>query len=171
MLGPVFTMLLLTLVLEIYLFIEVGGAIGAGWTLLFVFATAFWGMSRMRSQGMSVLAEAQAAQKQGRPPLAAVGHGVLIILGGLLLVLPGFFTDSLGLLLMLRWTRLLVLESVLAMLMPHLMRGFQARQAGQMKPGPHAAANSEVDGPGVDGPDIIEGDFRVEDEDRKAPNK
>lgn len=165
MIGPFLTMLILTLGLEIYLFIEVGSAIGAGWTLVLVFATAFWGMSRMRSQGMSVLAEAQAAQKQGRPPLAAVGHGVLIILGGVLLVLPGFFTDSLGLLLMLRWTRLLVLETVLAALMPHVMRGFQARQS------PNANAGPDTSGPLSNNPDIIEGDFRVEENDRDPDNK
>lgn len=158
MFGPIFALLLLTLVLEIYLFIEVGSAIGAGWTLLLMFATAFWGMSRMRSQGMSVLAEAQAAQKQDRAPLAAVGHGVLIIMGGVLLILPGFFTDTLGLGLMLRWTRLLVLESVMAMVLPQLMRGFQARQ-------PSDQQSPDAD-PKQTPADIIEGEFRVEDDER-----
>ena len=156
--GTILALLILTFSLEIFLFIEVGGALGAGWTLLLIFATAFWGMGRMRSQGLSVLAQAQAAQKQGRAPLAAVGHGVLIIFGGLLLILPGFFTDTLGFLLMLRWTRLLVLETVMAMVLPHLMRGFQMRQT------PNAGSSNA--GAREDGPDIIEGDYRVDDDDR-----
>lgn len=163
--GTLLATLIVTLALEIYLFIEVGGALGAGWTLLLMFATAFWGMNRVRSQGMAVLAEAQAAQKQGRAPLAAVGHGVLIIFGGLLLVLPGFFTDGLGLLLMLRWTRLLVLESLLAIVLPQLMRGFQMRQTHAAQPRSSEPRDPSDPKP-HSSPDIIEGDYRVEDDDR-----
>ena len=77
-------------VIEIYLFIEIGGALGAGWTIVLIFLTAAIGVSAMRRQGLAVLQEAQAAQHAGRPPLAAVAHGVLILLGGLLLLVPGF---------------------------------------------------------------------------------
>ena len=78
-------------VIEIYLFIEIGAAIGAGWTIVLIFITAAIGLSAMRRQGLAVLQEAQAAQNAGRPPLAAVAHGVLILLGGGLLLAPGFF--------------------------------------------------------------------------------
>ncbi len=73
-------------VIEIYLFIEIGGALGTGWTIVLIFLTAAIGVSAMRRQGLAVLQEAQAAQHAGRPPLAAVAHGVLILLGGLLLL-------------------------------------------------------------------------------------
>ena len=69
-------------VIEIYLFIEIGAAIGAGWTIALIFVTAALGLSAMRRQGLAVLEEAQAAQIAGRPPLGAVAHGVLILLGG-----------------------------------------------------------------------------------------
>ena len=98
---------------EIYLFIEIGGAIGAGWTFVLILLTGFWGLSAMRSQGLSVLAEARKAQARGQVPVAALAHGVVLILfGGLMLVVPGFLTDTPGLILMLPWGRLLIIESV-----------------------------------------------------------
>ena len=137
--------------IEIYLFIEIGGAIGAGWTFVLILLTGFWGLGAMRRQGMTVLAEAQNAQARGQMPMAALAHGVLILLGGLMLVIPGFLTDALGLVLMLRWGRLLVIESVLSAVLPSLMRGFQMRRS--------ADASNESSAP-----DTIEGDYIVHDE-------
>ena len=114
---------------EIYLFIEIGGTIGAGWTFVFILLTGFWGLGAMQRQGLSVLAEAQSAQARGQVPVAALAHGVLILFGGLLLVIPGFLTDAVGLLLMMRWGRLLVIETVLSAVLPGLMRGFHMRRA------------------------------------------
>ena len=54
-------------VIEIYLFIEIGGALGTGWTIVLIFLTAAIGVSAMRRQGLAVLQEAQAAQHAGRP--------------------------------------------------------------------------------------------------------
>jgi UPF0716 family protein affecting phage T7 exclusion len=68
----------------------------------------------------------------------------------------------LGLLLMLRWTRLLVLESLLAIVLPQLMRGFQMRQTHAAQP----RSSEPRDPKPHSGPDIIEGDYRVEDDDR-----
>lgn len=136
---------------EIYLFIEVGGALGAGWTLLLIVLTGLWGVHAMRLQGLTVLAEAQAAQAAGRPPLGAVAHGVLILAAGVMLVIPGFFTDMLGFLLMLKPIRSLLLESLLAALLPQIMRGFAVRRG--------TPAQKDDLPPGV-----IEGDYRVEDD-------
>lgn len=144
--------------LEIYLFIEIGGAIGAGWTFVLIIATALWGISALRRQGLAVLAEAQKAQARGQVPVAALAHGVLILFGGGLLLLPGFFTDMLGLVLMLRWGRLLAIETVLSALLPALMRGFQMRGAPPASPSDTARSPK---------PTIIEGDFSVNDENEK----
>src|SRR3989338_7337696 len=54
----------------------------------------------VRWQGMGVLRDLQRAQDEMRDPFSPLAHGALILLGGMLLILPGFFTDSLGLLLM-----------------------------------------------------------------------
>lgn len=151
--GLLLLLLLVIPAVEIYLFIEIGGTIGAGWTFLLILLTGFWGLGAMRRQGLSVLAEAQNAQARGSLPVAALAHGVLILLGGLLLIIPGFLTDILGFILMLRWGRLLVIETVLSALLPSLMRGFAMRRD-------EAAADPQRPTP----PDTIEGDFTVQED-------
>ena len=147
-------MLLFLLILipaaEIYLFIELGGAIGGSWTFLLILATAFWGLSAMRRQGLAVLAEAQAAQAAGRTPVVAAAHGLLILLAGALLLVPGFLTDTVGFLLLLRPLRALVLETALAAFVPQMMSGFVMR-GGAPPSRPQA-------------PDSSEGDYRIDDE-------
>lgn len=160
--GLALLLLIFIPAVEIYLFIEIGGAIGAGWTIVLIIVTAIWGASAMRRQGLAVLAEAQNAQARGNLPVAALAHGLLILIGGVMLVIPGFLTDAVGLILMLRWGRLLVIESVLGALMPALMRGFQARtfQEGSAPgfdkmPPPMPADRSA---------DTIEGEYTVTDD-------
>lgn len=160
--GLLLVLLIFIPAAEIYLFIEIGGAIGAGWTFLLILLTALWGASAMRRQGLAVLAEAQSAQRRGDVPVAALAHGVLILGGGLLLLIPGFLTDALGFMLMLRWGRLLVIEGVLSALLPSLMRGFQMRRSQEGDAAPHRTAP----------PGTIEGDFIVhEDEPRHSDDK
>ena len=103
-------LLIILPIIEIYLFIEIGGALGAGWTILLIFLTAAIGVSAMRQQGLAVLQEAQSAQAAGRPPLAAAAHGLLILLGGGLLLLPGFLTDAIGFLCLFRPIRLFLIS-------------------------------------------------------------
>ena len=152
--GLLLLLLIVIPAVEIYLFIEIGGTIGAGWTFLLILLTGFWGLGAMRRQGLSVLAEAQNAQARGQVPVAALAHGVLILFGGLMLVIPGFLTDTLGFILMLRRGRLLVIESVLSALLPSLMRGFHMRRSAD-------AANASHE---TGAPDTIEGDYIVHDE-------
>lgn len=140
-------------VIEIYLFIEIGGALGAGWTIVLIFLTAAIGVSAMRRQGLAVLQEAQAAQHAGRPPLAAVAHGVLILLGGLLLLVPGFFTDGLGFLCLWRPARLFFIAVLLEALLPHIIRMRPMRSANRASP---TARESDDK--------TIEGDYRIDDE-------
>lgn len=142
--------------IEIYLFIEIGGALGAGWTIVLIFLTAAIGVSAMRRQGLAVLQEAQAAQNAGRPPLAAVAHGVLILLGGLLLLVPGFFTDGLGFLCLWRPARLFFIAALLEALLPHIIRMRPMRPMRGDTPAAHDA--TEVD------TKTIEGDYRIDDD-------
>lgn len=158
--------------IEIYLFITLGGSIGAGWTVALVFLTALWGLGAMRSQGLAVLAEAQAAQATGQAPLSAAAHGLLILSGGLMLLIPGFFTDAMGLLLMLRPLRALLLQSLLAAFMPQIIAGL-GRPRGYGRAGT-ARGGATGKGAGKDsargptgGGQIIEGDYRIEDEDER----
>lgn len=149
-------LLIILPVIEIYLFIEIGGALGAGWTIMLIFVTAALGLSAMRRQGLAVLQEAQAAQNAGQPPLAAVGHGVLILLGGGLLLVPGFFTDGLGLLCLWRPARLFFLSAALEALLPHIIRA-QSHSASRAAHKPQNASRS-------DDTKTIEGDYRIDDD-------
>lgn len=154
-------------IIEIYLFIEIGGAIGTGWTLLLIIATAFFGLRAMRRQGMAVLAEAQAAQLSGQPPVAAAAHGVLILMAGALLLTPGFFTDSIGFLLLWRPARSLVLETALGMILPFVTNSFKTgpKAAGQQTdPGKDPFQSLHREQSDSRQADIIEGEFRIEDD-------
>lgn len=89
------------LILEIYLFALIGGWLGAGLTVLLVIAFTAFGVSMMKQQGMMNITNVQDQLKQGQPPSFAIIYSMLRSLAGLLLILPGFFTGALGLLLLL----------------------------------------------------------------------
>jgi UPF0716 protein FxsA len=94
--------------IEIALFILVGQTIGLVPTLLAVLASAVAGMLVLRWQGMGVLRQMQMRFQRGELPARQMGDAVLIGLAGVLLLLPGYFTDLIGLVLLLPWTRALI---------------------------------------------------------------
>lgn len=81
------------------MFVLVGGQIGVLATIGLVLLTATTGMFLLRHQGFGVLTRIRAALDQGEAPAREMVHGVMIAMAGLLLLTPGFITDSLGLLL------------------------------------------------------------------------
>lgn len=82
--------------IEITLFIQVGGAIGLGWTLAIVVLTAILGTSLMRTQGAMALGQIKASLSEVRDPTEPLVHGAMILFAGALLLTPGFFTDAVG---------------------------------------------------------------------------
>ncbi len=82
--------------IEIALFIQVGGIIGLGWTLLIVVLTAVLGATMVRSQGRQVLGNVQRSFSEVRDPTEPLAHGAMILFAGALLLTPGFFTDAVG---------------------------------------------------------------------------
>ena len=97
-------------ILEIVLFIEVGGAIGLLPTLAIIFLSAIAGVALMRWQGMRALDRLRVSLETGQDPASPIAHGALILVAGVLLVLPGFFTDTLGLLLLIPPVRSLLIR-------------------------------------------------------------
>ena len=97
-------------IIEIALFIWVGGLIGVGATLLLVLASAILGMAMLRSQGFAQLQRLQASFEGRGDPAAPLAHGAMILLSGILLIIPGFFTDALGLALLVPAVRNLVYD-------------------------------------------------------------
>lgn len=82
--------------IEIALFIQVGGLIGLWPTLLIVVGTAILGTTLVRSQGGAVLRDIQSALNRLDDPTEPMAHGAMILLSGALLLTPGFFTDACG---------------------------------------------------------------------------
>lgn len=96
-----FLILVAVPIIEIALFIQVGGAIGLWPTLLIVIATAFTGTILLRSQGGATLQRLQGSLQTGTNPMDPIAHGAMILVSGVLLLTPGFFTDAFGLSLLL----------------------------------------------------------------------
>jgi UPF0716 protein FxsA len=103
-----FAVFLAVPLIEIALFILIGQTIGLVPTLLGVLVTAIAGSLLIRWQGMAALRDMQAAMSRGELPARQMGDTMLIGLGGLLLLLPGYFSDLIGIFLLLPWTRELI---------------------------------------------------------------
>lgn len=100
--------------IEIGLFIQVGGLIGLWPTLGVVVLTAVVGTFLVRMQGALALAQLRGSLRDMRDPTEPIAHGAMILLAGALLLTPGFFTDACGLLLLLSPVRIAVLRYLAA---------------------------------------------------------
>lgn len=83
---------------EIYLLVKVGGLIGAWPTVFLVVAMGIAGATLMRWQGTATLARVRETMARGQVPAVELVEGAAILVGGVLLLTPGFFTDVLGIL-------------------------------------------------------------------------
>jgi UPF0716 protein FxsA len=109
----IFLILLIGLpLLEIAVFIQVGDAIGLWPTLGAVVLGTMIGVSVVRAQGISVLGRLRSQVDAGQPPEREVFEAFCLVLAGLFILLPGFVTDSLGILLMLPPLRGLLFNAV-----------------------------------------------------------
>jgi UPF0716 protein FxsA len=97
---PLFLLFLIVPLIEIALFIQVGGFIGLWYTLLIVVLTALLGTYLVRSQGIAVLKQLRGSFEQMRDPTEPLAHGAMVLFSGALLLTPGFFTDAVGFALM-----------------------------------------------------------------------
>lgn len=95
-----FLLFLIVPLIEIALFIQVGGFIGLWWTLAIVILTAALGTFLVRSQGLAVLAQLRGSFEELRDPTEPLAHGAMVLFSGALLLTPGFFTDAVGFALM-----------------------------------------------------------------------
>ncbi len=91
--------------IEIYLLIQVGQVIGAGWTIVAVVATAVIGVWLLRLQGLSTLMRARQKLDSNELPAQEMLEGVGLVIAGALLLTPGFCTDAIGFVLLFPPTR------------------------------------------------------------------
>ncbi len=92
----IFLVVLIIPFAEIYLLLEVGSVIGAFWTIFLVVFTAALGAWLLRQQGFSTFRRFQESLRQGIIPAYEMIEGPIILLGGALLLTPGFITDLIG---------------------------------------------------------------------------
>jgi UPF0716 protein FxsA len=111
-----FAVFIVVPLLEIFAFIQVGSAIGAIPTLGLIVLTAVVGALLVRHQGLKVVLDARSSLARNEVPLAAAVHGGLLLLAGLLLLTPGFVTDSAGFLLLVPPVRTLAATRILGWL-------------------------------------------------------
>ncbi len=99
--------------LELYLLIEIGSEIGAVPAIFLVLFTAVLGGFLMRRQGINTLMRVRQAMNRGEVPALEMLEGVVLLLGGLLLLIPGFLTDALGFICLVPGLRRLLLVNFL----------------------------------------------------------
>jgi len=92
-------------ILEIYVIIQVGQVIGAWWTILLLIADSIVGSWLIRREGRRAWLALTTALQSGRMPATELADGGLILVGGTLMLSPGFVTDAVGILLVLPFTR------------------------------------------------------------------
>ncbi|MFT5869608.1 MAG: UPF0716 protein FxsA [Paracoccaceae bacterium] len=130
--------------IEIALFIQIGGLIGLWPTLAIVILTAIIGTWLVRSQGAAVLNNVQRSFSELNDPTEPLAHGAMILFSGALLLTPGFFTDFVGFALLVPAVRSVVFREIRKRI------NVQSVVAGQ----------DAWKGKGSD--DVIEGEFEVD---------
>lgn len=107
---PLLLLVVAVLVIEMYLLIAIGGELGALTTIALVFITAALGLWMLRQQSLTMLRKVSMTMVQGDAPVLEAAEGIVMLIGGILLLIPGFFTDALGFFCLLPPTRALLLR-------------------------------------------------------------
>jgi len=111
---PLLILLLIVVPLaELYVIVQVGEAIGVLWTVTLLLLSSLIGAALLRSQGRSVWRRFRDTLASGRAPARETVDGALVIVGGALMLVPGFITDALGALLLLPPSRATVRRGIL----------------------------------------------------------
>jgi UPF0716 protein FxsA len=146
MLLPLLLLFIVVPIVELYVILQVGQAIGVLPTIAILVADSVLGSVLMRSQGRAVWRRFNEALAAGRPPAREVLDGALVIFGGALLLTPGFVTDVTGVLLLLPPTRAVVRGVLVRRLggrvVAGVVRGAGSRRAQQ----PPAGTGYDVEG-------------------------
>lgn len=110
-------------IVEIYLLVKAGTVIGPLPTVGLLLLISFAGAWLVRHQGFEILRRIQLELSQGRMPAAELLDGFMVLVGGILLLTPGFFTDVLGLLFIIPPSRRLMGRFVILWIRQRLSRG------------------------------------------------
>lgn len=128
--------------IEIALFIQVGGAIGLWPTLGIVIVTAALGTLLVKRQGLQAMDNLRSSMNDLRDPSEHLAHGAMILFSGALLLTPGFFTDAVGFALLVPAVRLVLFD--------YLRKRIKV-QRFEMGRGPETPHRTGPGGPVIDG--------------------
>jgi UPF0716 protein FxsA len=149
-------------IVEIAVFIQVGGWIGLWPTIVTVVLTALVGTALLRQQGFATLMKVRESLAAGRLPMAEVFDGVCLLVAGALLLTPGFVTDAIGFLLFMPPVRAAVRRWLAAYLLSSGRVQMEADGPAPGRGGPRPAG----------GPTVIEGEYEeIDDSGRPPPDK
>lgn len=110
-------------IIEIGLFIQVGGFLGLWPTIGLVLLTAFVGASLVRSQGLQTIMSVQTRLQQGEMPAQQILEGVMLAVSGVLLLTPGFMTDALGMVVLLPAPRAAIAQYLMSKMVVKTVSG------------------------------------------------
>ena len=111
--NPFFILFIVIPALEIFLFIKIGGHVGALNTVALIFLTAIIGVYFAKLQGIHTLKSGMVNLYQNKMPVYEIMSGASIAIAAVLLIIPGFFTDLIGFLLLIPFTRRIIFSLIL----------------------------------------------------------
>ena len=155
---PILLGIVLYVAVEIAAVVAVASWLGIGWTLLLLFGLSLLGLVLLRHEGSRSWRSFQLAVADGRPPGREVLDGMLVLLGAVLIVLPGFVTDVLALLCLLPFSRRWIGRGLVAWALTRgrttVLRVSSTRGPGTVPPGRDGPPGPVPPGPGR----VIEGE-------------
>jgi len=156
-------------IIEIGLFVQVGGLIGLWPTLAVVILTAFLGTALLRQQGLGTLRRVQENLAQNRIPVQEMFDGLCLLMAGALLLTPGFMTDAFGFLLFIPPFRAAAARAIGQYVLSRGQVHVSTAGMGSGPDGDYAYRTEQHYGPGnrANGGTVIDGDF--EEIDPEAP--
>ena len=156
----IFILLIAVPIIEVALFIKIGGFIGFWPTLGIIILTAAVGAELLRRQGLAALRRVEEEIDRNRLPVGAVFDGLCLLVAGALLLTPGFFTDVVGFLLFVPPLRAWLGRRLAEYLIAH------GRVEAAVYSSTTAAADGAASGPGP----VIDGEFRDITPDKGPPD-
>lgn len=163
-------------IVEIALFVQVGGFLGLWPTIALVLVTAIVGASLVRSQGIATLMSVQQRLQQGELPAQQIVEGVMLAVSGVLLLTPGFMTDALGMVVLLPAPRAMLAKQLMSRVKVQGMAsgsGFSAGFGGGQGFGGHSPfghQDSEPFNSRSSGGDVFDGEFERKDDNKDNDN-
>lgn len=143
---PLLLLFIAVPLIEIALFISVGGAIGLWPTLAIVVLTAVIGTWMLREQGLREVSRLRSSLEQMRDPTDSLAHGAMILFAGALLLTPGFFTDTVGFLLLVPAFRVAAIKYFQSRMTVQSFTVGSAPPSGRHRPASDHRSDTVIDG-------------------------